>query len=74
MLQPVSYVTFRKMATSNGVTVSYLTSRSFDDSNIIAVGEGPLYRRAGLSGGPVGEIVPDELYAGRSSQAESDSA
>ncbi|KAF9636811.1 hypothetical protein BFW01_g7707 [Lasiodiplodia theobromae] len=25
------------------------------------LGEGPLYRRAGLSGGPVGEIVPDEL-------------
>lgn len=73
-LQPVSCMTFRKMATSSGVIVSYLTSRSFDYSNISAVGEGPLYRRAGLSGGLVGEIVPEELYAGCSSQAETDSA
>ncbi|OMP87042.1 hypothetical protein BK809_0007128 [Diplodia seriata] len=42
----------------------------FGDADIIVVGQGPLYRRAGLSGGPVGEIVPDELYAGCPPSAE----
>lgn len=62
---------FRKTAISNGVIVS---TRRVDiicsSSDHSVVGKGPLYRRAGLSGGPVGEVLPNELYAGGAAPQE----
>lgn len=56
---------------SNGVIVSVQIgniSSSHADNEI--VGKGPLYQLAGLSGGLVGEIVPNELYAGGGASPE----